>query len=67
MGYKEIACKMIYAEKTTSDVAKILGICYQTAYHKVHFKRPFTLEEVQILCKPLKIKPTEIFDVFLEK
>lgn len=65
MGYKQLAVKMIYAEKDTKDIAEILGICYQTAYHKVHFKRPFTLEEINMLCSPLDIKSYEIFDVFM--
>ncbi|MPN24509.1 hypothetical protein SDC9_171908 [bioreactor metagenome] len=63
---KKFKARLILSGKTLQEVADILGINLATLYRKMNGESDFYRNEMQILCKELKIdNPAEIF--FAEK
>lgn len=53
---------VLLSGKTLSEVAELLGINLATLYRKMNGESDFYRNEIQILCKELKISnPVEIF------
>lgn len=47
-----------------TDVAKWLGMSSQAVYNRLNGKTPFSVRDIEVLSQKLRIKRTDVLDVF---